>query len=304
MMKKLAWITDSTCGLSEEYIKENNIFVLPLNVIVNGVSYKEEIEFTENKFYELLKEHGEGATTSQPAYGEFLELYERLKEEYDYGITIHASSALTGTYESSINASRQTGFTVEVIDSKIGAYALGKMISNGIELEKQGKTYEEIITRLQEYPDQTEMYLLPASLDQLKRSGRVSTTQSVFASLLNINLILGFDNGKVIVKDKIRTKKRAEKRLFKTISEAVKQHRLNEICVMHAGVKERAQDWKEEIEKLHQQLKVKIETLVPVAGVHTGYGTMAVSWLRDNLGENEKRISVKPLDMIRKRKSI
>src|SRR5699024_12334288 len=68
---------------------------------------------------------------SQPAFGEFINLYEKLKKEYDYGIAIHASSELTGTYKSSINASKQVGFPVEVIDSKIGAYALGKMISNG-----------------------------------------------------------------------------------------------------------------------------------------------------------------------------
>src|SRR5699024_6948440 len=280
-MKKLAWITDSTCGLSEDFIKENNIFVLPLSVIVDNVFYKEDIEITKDQFYEKLKEHGEGATTSQPAFGEFINLYEKLKKEYDYGIAIHASSELTGTYKSSINASKQVGFPVEVIDSKIGAYALGKMISNGIELEKQGKTFEEIIAILNTYPEQTEMYLLPASLDQLKRSGRVSTTQAVFASLLNINLILGFDNGKVIVKDKIRTKKRAERRLHKIIADAVNKDHLREICVMHAGVKERAQNWKEEIENIHKQLKVKIETLVPVAGVHTGYGTMAVAWLKD-----------------------
>lgn len=278
-MQKLAWITDSTSGLSQEFIEENNIYVLPLNVIVNDISYKEDVDITKDQFYEKLKVHGEGATTSQPTFGEFMSLYERLKKDYDYGIAIHASSALTGTYESSINASRQTGFPVEVIDSKIGAYALGKMVRNGIELEKQGKTYEEIITRLKSYPEQTEMYLLPASLNQLKRSGRVSTTQAVFASLLNINLLLRFENGKVIVEEKIRTKQRAERRLYKIISDAIEKHHLEEISVMHAGVKERAQKWKKELEEIHKQMKVKIETLVPVAGVHTGYGTMAVSWL-------------------------
>ena len=278
-MPKLAWITDSTSGLSQEFIEENNIYVLPLNVIVNDISYKEDVDITKDQFYEKLKVHGEGATTSQPAFGEFMSLYERLKKDYDYGIAIHASSALTGTYESSINASRQTGFPVEVIDSKIGAYALGKMVRNGIELEKQGKTYEEIITRLKSYPEQTEMYLLPASLNQLKRSGRVSTTQAVFASLLNINLLLRFENGKVIVEEKIRTKRRAERRLYKIISDAIEKHHLEEISVMHAGVKERVQKWKKELEEIHKQMKVKIETLVPVAGVHTGYGTMAVSWL-------------------------
>lgn len=280
-MKKLAWITDSTCGLSEQFIKEHNIYALPLNVIVNGISYKDDIDITKEQFYELINDHGEGATTSQPAFGEFINLYNRLKEEYDYGIAIHASSELTGTYQSSINASNQTGFPVEVIDSKIGAYALGKMIKNGIELEQQGKTYEEIVTILNTYPEQTEMYLLPASFDQLRRSGRVSTPQAVFASLLNINLLLKFQNGKVIIDEKIRTKKRAERKIQQIISEAIDTHQLKEICVMHAGVKEHAKKWKEEIKSIHTQIKVKIETLVPVAGVHTGYGTMAVSWLID-----------------------
>lgn len=281
-MKKFAWITDSTCGLSEEFIKKHHIFVLPLHVIVNGISYKEDIELSKEAFYEKLKEQGEGAMTSQPSYGTFVELFEKLKKDYDCGIAIHASSELTGTYESSVSASKQTGFPVEVIDSKIGAYALGKMIENGIKLEADGYSFEEIATKIRSYTDQTEMYLLPSSLDQLKRSGRVSTTQAIFASLLHINLILGFDEGKVVVTDKIRTKTKAERKVFQKIATAVEKYQLKEICVMHAGVKERAVHWKTEIENIHQQLKVKIDTLVPVAGVHTGYGTMAVSWLHSS----------------------
>lgn len=280
-MKKFAWITDSTCGLSAEFIEANNIYVLPLSVIVGGISYKDDIEITKDEFYEKLKVQGEGASTSQPAYGEFLALYEKLKTEYDCGIAIHASQQLTGTYQSSIMASKEVGFPLEVIDSKIGSYALGKMIRNGIELEKSGKSFEEILMEVKKYPDQAELYLLPESMTQLKRSGRVSTTQAVFAGLLNINLLLGFDNGKVIVTEKIRTKKKAERRLFQIIGEAVDKHQLKEICVMHAGVMERALKWKDELERLHDQMIVQIETLVPVAGVHAGHGTMAVSWLYD-----------------------
>lgn len=280
-MAKIAWITDSTCGLSETYIKDNNIFVIPLSVIVAGESYKVDVDITKDEFYHKLKEHGEGAKTSQPAYGDFIKLYEHLKDNYDYGIAIHASSALTGTYDSSINASRQTDFPVEVIDSKMGAYALGKMIRLGIEHEKSGMSYEEIVRTVRTYPDRAEMYLLPANMDQLRKSGRVSTPQAIFASLLNINLLLTFDTeGKVVVADKIRTKVRAKKRLFEIIKEAVDLHHLKEVSVMHAGVKEKAISWKKELEKVHEQLKVKTETLVPVAGVHTGFGTMAVSWLR------------------------
>ncbi|WP_186579245.1 DegV family protein [Aquibacillus kalidii] len=279
-MKRIAWITDSTCGFSKDFIEKHNIHVLPLNVIVNGKSYKEDVDISKEQFYELLKEHGDGAKTSQPSYGDFITLYEKLKEEYDYGIAVHASSQLTGTYQSSISASEMTGFPVQVIDSKIGDYALGKMIENGLELENQGKSYEEIVMEMRTYPDLAEMYLLPESLDQLRKSGRVSTTQSVFATLLHINLILGFDNGKVVVHDKVRIKKRAKRKVFDLISDAVEKHQLKEMCILHAGVLEQANKWKDELEKIHQEMKVKIQTLVPVAGVHTGYGTMSVAWLR------------------------
>lgn len=279
-MKKIAWITDSTSGLPVDFLKEKNIHVVPLQVIVNEKAYREDIDITKEEFYEMLKEHGDGAKTSQPAIGEFIELYEKLKEEYDCGIALHASSALTGTYQSSISAADTTGFPVEVIDSKIGSYALGAMIRRGIELEESGKTYQEIIDTLHTYPDKAEMYLLPANLNQLKRSGRLSAAQSTFASLMKINLLLRFEEGKVIVDEKVRTQVKARKRLFTVMEEAIEKHELKEVCIMHAGVKEQAYTWKEELETAHKQLKVKIEALVPVAGVHTGYGTLAVSWLK------------------------
>lgn len=278
-MKKIAWITDSTCGLSQEFIKQHNIHVLPMVVNINNISYREDIDITKDEVYELLKEHGEGAKTSQPPFGDFISLYEKLKQEYDLGIAIHASSALTGTYQSSISAAEMTDFPVEVIDSKIGSYALGKMISNGIALENEGKPHEAIVKQLKMYPNQAEMYLLPENLEQLKRSGRVSTTQTVFANLLHINLLLAFENGKVVVQEKIRSKKKATRRIFRMIEQAITEHQIKEICILHAGVKEKAEAWKAELEKIHHSVHFKIETLVPVAGVHTGFGTMSVSWL-------------------------
>lgn len=280
-MKKYAWITDSASGLSKKFIQENNIFVLPLNVIIDGVSYKEDVDITKDHFYEKLKQKNIDAKTSQPVFGDFIKLFNELKEKYDGGIALHASSALTGTYQSAKSAATQTGFPVVAIDSKIGAYPLGQMIKNGIQLVKQGLSYEKIVDALKTYPGKSEMFILPSNLEQLKKSGRVSNAQSIFASLLNIHLLLRVDQGKVVVAEKIRTKTRAKNRLFQIIENAVNKYQLREICIMHAGVLEKALSWKAELEKMHQRTKVKIETLVPVAGVHTGFGTMAVSWLVD-----------------------
>lgn len=280
-MKKIAWITDSSCGLSPEFARENNVFIVPLNVVINGKSYKEDIDITKDEFYQLLKEHGDDAKTSQPAFGDFLELYERLKDGYDHGIAIHASSQLTGTYQSSISAAEMTGFKAEVIDSKMGDYALGSMIKKGIQYVKEGYSLEQVASKLRELPDRAQMYLMPQNFEQLRKSGRVSTAQSLFASLLNIHLILGFDNGKVVVKDKVRIKKRAKKKMFQLLQEAMEKYELKEICIQHAGVREQAEVWKNELQELYHELIIHIQTLVPVAGVHTGHGTMCISWLRE-----------------------
>ncbi|BAM46224.1 DegV family protein [Amphibacillus xylanus] len=279
-MKKIAWITDSTCGLSQEFIEANNIYVLPMIVIIDHKSYREDIDISKDDVYKLLEQYGEGAKTSQPPYGEFIELYKKLKSEYDYGIAIHASSQLTGTYQSSMSAAQMEEFPVEVIDSKIGSYALGKMIKQGLKMEREGKSYEEIVSTLKTYPDKAEMYLLPKSLDQLKRSGRVSTTQAVFANLLKINLVLQFENGKVIVEEKIRSHKKAVQHLFNKVGDVYRSGAVQEIGIMHAGAKEVAEQWKLEFSKLYKDLAIKIEPLVPVAGIHTGHGTMAIAWLR------------------------
>ncbi|UFU00435.1 DegV family protein [Radiobacillus kanasensis] len=278
-MRKIAWITDSTSGLSKDFIEKHNIFVLPMNVIVNDISYREDIDITKDEFYEKLKVHGLGAKTSQPTFGEFVELYEKLKTEYDCGIALHASSELTGTYQSSQSASEMANFPVEVIDSRIGAYPLGKMIDLGIELEQKGQEYEEIVETLRTLPEKAQLYLFPENLEQLRRSGRVSAARSALASIMNIKLMLCFDNGKVVIHDKVRTSKRVRKKMNQIIEEAIEKHKLNELCILHAGVFDQAQQWKLELEKLHAHIKFKIETLVPVAGVHTGYGTLGIAWL-------------------------
>jgi DegV family protein with EDD domain len=283
-MEKIAWVTDSTCGLPQSFIEEHDIHVLPMIVHINNISYREDIEISKEEVYELLKQYGEGAKTSQPAYGEFVTLYEQLAEAdaYDKVIAIHASSALTGTYQSSVSASQMVDLDVEVIDSKVGSFALGQMIRKGIHMAQAGKSTDEIVKTIHHYTDHLEMYLLPQSLEQMRKSGRVSTTQSVFANLLSINIILRFDKGKIIIDDKIRSKKKAVRYLFQAIEKAYKSGELTELGIMHAGAKERAEEWKKELLNMYENLKIQVEPLVPVAGVHAGHGTMAISWLKEN----------------------
>ncbi|WP_078410201.1 DegV family protein [Priestia abyssalis] len=276
---KIAWITDSTATLSNAFIEENDIYVIPLNIIFGETSYRENIDLSASEFYQKLAESKELPKSSQPAIGDFVELYSKLKQNYEYAIAIHASSVLTGTFQASATAAQMEEFNVEVIDSKIGSYPLGKMVEKGVELEKQGKSYEEIVSHLRTLPDKGRLYLVPGSLTQLQKGGRLSTTQAIIGSLIKLNLIVKFEDGKVVLSEKIRKAKKVKERLFQIFAEEA--HLIKEASIVHGNDEDQANEWKKELEELYSHIKFTTTTLSPIAGTHLGQNTLGLGWVNE-----------------------
>jgi DegV family protein with EDD domain len=277
--KEIAWVTDSTSSLPDDFIKENDIYVVPLSIIFGDESYLEGVDITAEDFYPKLAASKVLPKTSQPAIGEFVELYKKLKEQYKHAIAIHASSALTGTYQSSIAASSMVDYQVEVIDSKIGSYPLGRMIEIGVALQKEGKSYEEIVSYLKTLPDKANLYMAPGSLEQLHKGGRLSTTQVIIGSLIKLKLIVRFEDGKVVLFDKIRTEKKVKERLFQILEEA--SQTIKEVSVIHGNVGALAEEWREELQQRFPQITFTTTIFSPVPGTHTGQGTIGLAWISE-----------------------
>lgn len=281
-MNKMAIVTDSAAGLSQEYIDQHDIKVLPMSVIIDGKAYRENVDASTEDIYNMLRDSGEGAKTSQPTMGEFMEIYEALDKDdaYDSIVAIHASSELTGTYQSSLSASEDIGKTVHVIDSRIGSYPLGKMIKTVVEARGSDEPLLEVVQRVKDMTHQAQLYLLPQSFGQLKKSGRISTSQSMLASLLNIHLKLMFEEGKVVVGEKVRTKKKLINAVMNKLEEHAKEDAVRTLAIVHAGNESLINDWKERIESRLDNLELIVEPLVPVAGVHTGHGTVGFGFIK------------------------
>ena len=276
---RIAWITDTTCTLSKEFIRENQINVIPLQVVIDGVSYKETIDITDKQFYERMAKESVSFQSSQPSVGEFIELYEKLKEDYDYGIAFHCSSKLSGTFSASVMAAEQVGFKLYAIDSLTGSYPHAFLMNKGIELFKQGYNAEEIVKQIEEMKSNTRLFLIPSNLNQLHKSGRVSGSQRLIANLFSIKPILSIETEGAKIRDKVRTEKRAIQYMLDLLREDIKKSNISKIAVIHADDEENAR----KLEKLLKDEFVSIPTerilLVPVAGVHTGVGTIGFSWV-------------------------
>ena len=281
MTKKIAWITDTAALLDETFIKEHNVHVLPLNIVFKEGTFKETVDMTHDEFYDKLRDAKVHPKTSQPAIGEMVKLFEDLKKQgYDCAVAVHVSSGLSGTFASSHSASQMADFKVYTIDSKIGSYPMVKMIEIGQKLIENGTDVEEVVEHIENMTKNSELSFIPSSLNQLHKSGRVSGTQAFLSSLLNIKVVISFDNGSVVMKEKVRGNKRAKKYVTDLLRSDMKKANVPEVAVINCNNPKDAETWHEELLQEFPELKVIVLPLSACVGVHAGEGTTGLSWVR------------------------
>lgn len=276
--KKIAWITDSVSCISPELAERYGFHIVPLSIIFDNKQYRDGVDLTYDEFYELLNKNDKSPTTSQPAIGEFVELYTKLKEEYEMGIAIHVTSKVSGTFNTSIMAAEMAEFPMVHIDSKIGAKALEFMMLEGIRLENEGKTIDEITNHLKIMASTVKGYAIVGSLEQLHKGGRVSGVGLLLGNLLQIKPILGFNDGSLVPYEKVRTLKKAEKRILELFKESCDSKNVYGVSICHANHIDKANELKEKVLDINGSIQVEIGNLSPVISAHVGEGSFVLFW--------------------------
>lgn len=282
MVNKIAWVTDTAALLDEKFKQDNQIHVLPLNIVFEEGGLRETVDMTHDQFYEKLRNAKKHPKTSQPGIGEVIDLYKSLKEQgYACAIAVHTSKQLSGTYNSAFIAAEQADFKVYPVDSKIGSFPMQKMIELGQELEREGFEPEYIVEKINELADHSELSFIPASLSQLHKSGRVSGTQAFLSNLLNIKVVISFDgNGKVVMKEKVRAISRAKAYVQNLLNTDLEKSIVPEVAVIHCNNEEGAITWMHALEKEYPLISFRVLPLSASVGVHAGEGTLGLSWVR------------------------
>lgn len=279
-MKKIAWITDTAAQLDEAFIQKHDVYVLPLSVIFGDGEYRESIDLTQEEFYGKLRLADVSPKTSQPAIGEMLALYEKLQTDgYDFAIALHLSSGLSGTFATAQSAAEIADFKVYPVDSKIGSFPMVKMIESGAAQLAAGIGAEEVVANLKNMAAKSHLSFIPSSLNQLHKSGRVSGTQAFLSNLLNIKLVITFEEGKTVMKEKVRSNKRAKSTVVSSLRSDMAAGMVPEVAVNHCNNALDAETWKKELLQEFPSLKVQVVQLSVCVGVHAGEGTTDLSWV-------------------------
>ena len=281
-MQKIAWITDSTCYIDPHFAKENHIFVVPMSISFENETFRDGVDITEEEFYHKLTTSSQLPKSSQPQIGELVQLYEVLKNEYDLGIAVHVSSELSGTVNASKQAADMAGFPLLVVDSKLISLPMFYMIRKGQEMIEQGISPTEVASKLENMYKTNQLFVMVGSLEQLHKGGRVSAIQMLLGSLLQIKPILTFQEGKVVPYEKVRSQKKAlsfmVSRLKSDIEEGIN---VKTVFILSGNAEEESYKIQEQIHSLFPEIEIISGPLGSAVGVHTGSGTIALSWFRE-----------------------
>ncbi|MBM7570252.1 DegV family protein [Aquibacillus albus] len=277
---KVAIVTDSTAYIPAAVREEWKIHMVPLNVVFGDESYREEIDIETGEFYNMVKQTEELPKTSQPAIGDVLETYESLaKEDYDAIVSIHLSSGISGTYQAAVSAgSMVEGINVHCFDSEISARIQGFYVMEAAEMAQKGASVEEILDRLQEMKQTMRAYFMVDDLSHLRRGGRLSGAQAMVGSMLQVKPVLHFVEGKIVPFEKVRTRKKAMKRIISLFEEDAASGKPIRAVAIHANQEQEAITVKEDLEKRFDNVEVLTSYIGPVIGTHLGEGSFGFGW--------------------------
>lgn len=274
-------VTDSVSDLPEQFIKELDITVLPLTVNFNDGSYRDGVDLSVEEFYKKMSESETLPTTSQVTPGNFLNIFEEIVGQGDEILAILMSSELSGTYNAAILAKEMLGKgTVEIIDSRGVTFGYGLFVIEAARMVKNGHTMEEIKRRVLEMRDNIEYKFIVDTLENLYKGGRLSATGAIVGKLLNIKPILTMRDGKLVVEERARGKKKAIKWVVDWIAANNIDLSNQTIGINHSNDPEFAEELIHALEE-HFQIKEIIRSKVGcVVGTHAGPGAAAVYFFR------------------------
>jgi len=282
-----AIVCDTTSYLPDELIAQHSVQRVSLYVSL-GADQRRESEISDyDTFFERLRESEDGATTSQPSVGDFIEIYGPLLDAGREIVSIHLSSAISGTYEAA-NQARQRlidddrgGERIHVVDSRTGCGGMGMLVLGASAVAEAGGSAEQVVERTAAIREELRMWFAIDTLEYLRRGGRIGAARAWMGSALQIKPILTLEE-EITPVERVRTRRRVFERLVQFAHE-LKDEGRDAWVVQHIHDAENAQRLVERCREVMGTDPIFISEVGPVIGAHTGPGLLGVGGVPSDL---------------------
>nr|WP_177296129.1 DegV family protein [uncultured Blautia sp.] len=282
-MSKIAIVTDSNSGITQDEGRSFGVFVLPMPFYINEVMYLEGITLSQEEFYERLQKD-ETISTSQPSPGEVCGMWDNLLKEYDEIVHIPMSSGLSASCETAMGLARDYDGKVQVVDNQRISVTQRQSVLDALALVKAGKNAAEIREILEAEKMESSIYITLETLKYLKKGGRITPAAAAIGTVLNLKPVLQIQGDKLDAYSKVRGKKQAKRVMLKAMKEDMDTRfaeyvKKGEMCLQMAytGNQEEAEEFKKEVQEMFPELEIHMDPLSLSVACHIGHGALAVA---------------------------
>lgn len=279
-MSKVAILTDSNSGITQAESKELGIFVEPMPFYINGELYYEDIDLSQEEFYEKLTQGGE-ITTSMPITGNLMDSWENILKDYDELVYIPMSSGLSSSCATAKMLAEDYEGRVVVVDNQRISVTQKLSAMEAKKLADMGKSAQEICDALMEVKSLSTIYITVDTLEYLKKGGRLTPAVAAIGSLLKIKPVLSIYGEKLDKYAMARTVKAAKQTMIdalkKDMVNVLHTENLDEvmISIAHTQNQEAAEKFKEELLAEFPGQDIWIDPLSLSVSCHIGPGALA-----------------------------
>lgn len=282
-MKKIAIMTDSNSGITQQEAKELGITVLPMPFYIDGEMYFEGITLSQEQFYEKLEQDVD-ISTSQPTPEQLITIWDELLKEYDEIVHIPMSSGLSGSCETAMMLAREYDGKVQVVDNQRISVTMVSAIYDAKKLVAEGKDAKQIKEILEKEALEASIYITLETLKYLKKGGRITPAAAAIGTVLNLKPVLQIQGERLDAFAKVRGIKAAKKVMIEAIRKDLDTRfaSYRDTCGMFYAIAytcelEKALEWKAELSQEFPGVEFEMAPLSLSVACHIGNGAIAVA---------------------------
>ena len=279
MLKNIALITDSTNDIPSELREKYKIYVVPLTIVWDGKEYLDGVDLSAESFYERLAVDTKMPTTSQPTPGDFLQMFEKARDDgADEIVVIVISSAMSGTIGSVRTAAEGFSLPVHIVDSRSNSMSLGwQVLAAAREREKSGDA-QRMVEAAEKVRSNLHYHIILETMDYLFQGGRIAGAARLISGVLKIKpqIRVNHESGTVEPGDISRTRSQAIEKLYSSFFKKVNLTHPLHIAVLHNAALAEAESLATRIREEFHPAEMIISIVSPVLGVHTGPKALAI----------------------------
>ena len=287
-MTRTVVVTDSSAYLPDKMVKQYGLHVVPLYVHFGEQTFRDRVDLTSAAFYEKLRDADSLPTTSQPSVGDFVELYRRLSQEAEGIVSVHISSDISGTVDSALTA-RQTLIAeattagekppaIHVIDSRCTSMGLGLLTTAAARAAAEGRAAEEVARMVEGLIPCLMVVFVVDTLEYLHKGGRIGGAAALVGSVLQVKPVLYFNEGRIDVLEKVRTTRKAKRRLLEIMEERMGTGTTVHAAITHADAPDEAEKLRQQVTERFNCVEMFVCELSPAIATHVGPGTVGLAF--------------------------